>query len=50
MDNFNIELPTSFTPVLSDKFREQNPAFENIEEITIDLDRMNANALKRKGM
>ncbi len=48
--NFNIELPTSFTPVLSDKFREQNPVFENIEEITIDLDRMNANALKRKGI
>lgn len=50
MEKFKIELPTNFTPVLSDKFREQNPAFENIEEITIDLDRMNANALKRKGL
>lgn len=50
MENFNIELPKTFTPVFSDKFREQNPTFENIEKITIDIDRMNENAMKRKGI
>ncbi len=46
--NFNIELPTTFKPVLSDKLKEEKPELGNIDEITIDLDLMNNNALRRK--
>ncbi|MCM1334949.1 MAG: Mu transposase C-terminal domain-containing protein [Bacteroides sp.] len=48
MENYHIDLPTTFTPVLSDKFKEENPALGNIDEITIDLELMNANAQRRK--
>lgn len=47
--DFHIDLPPTFTPVISDKLKEENPELENIEKITIDLDLMNDNALKRKG-
>ena len=47
---FHIDMPTSFQPVFSDKAKEENPMFEGVDNITIDidLDRMNANALKRR--
>ena len=31
-ENFNIEKPTTFTPVVSDKFKEENPVLEGVEE------------------
>ncbi len=48
--NFHIEKPTRFTPVVSDKLKEENPALDGVEEIKIDIDleRMNRNALRRK--
>lgn len=49
MEKFNIELPNTFKPVLSDKLKEEKPELKNVKEITIDLDLMNDNALKRKG-
>lgn len=47
---FRIEKPTRFVPVVSDKFKEENPILQNVSEITIDIDleRMNRNALKRR--
>lgn len=45
---FHIDMPNSFKPVFSDKAKEENPIFESVDSITIDLDRMNANALKRR--
>ena len=47
--NFNIQKPNKFTPVFSDKFKEDNPEMANVEEITIDIKEMNLNYLKRKG-
>lgn len=50
MEKFSIKKPTSFTPVVSDKLKEDNPILEGVDEIRIDidLDRMNANALRRR--
>ncbi len=49
-EKFRIEKPTKFTPVVSDKLKEDNPMLEGISEIKIDIDleRMNRNALRRK--
>ncbi len=51
-ENFNIEKPTTFMPVVSDKFKEENPLLEGVSEIKIDIDleRMNRNALRRKAL
>ncbi len=51
-ENFHIEKPTKFTPVASDKLKEENPVLEGVSEIKIDidLDRMNRNALRRKAL
>lgn len=50
--NFNIEKPSTFTPVVSDKLKEDNPVLEGVSEIKIDIDleRMNRNALRRKAI
>ena len=49
-EKFRIEMPNTFKPVISDKHTEQNPIFDGVDEIKIDIDleRMNRNALKRR--
>lgn len=48
-DRFRIEKPTKFTPVFSDKFKADNPVLSDVDEVFIDIDKINNNALKRKG-
>ncbi len=56
-EKYHVEQPTCFVPVVSDKLREQKPILQGVESITIDaetideminIDRMNANAARRK--
>lgn len=46
---FRIEKPTKFKPVFSDKFKEDNPELADVDEVIIDIDKINTNAIKRKG-
>ena len=46
---FRIEKPTKFKPVFSDKFKEDNPELSDVDEVFIDIEEINKNALKRKG-
>lgn len=46
---FKIEKPSKFKPVFSDKFKEDNPVLSDVDEVFIDIDKINNNALKRKG-
>lgn len=46
---FRIEKPTKFKPVFSDKFKEDNPELSDVDEVFIDIDKINTNAIKRKG-
>lgn len=47
-EKYKVELPDTFIPVISDKLKESSPQLEGIQEIKIDLERMNENALKRR--
>lgn len=49
-ENFHIEQPKKFKPVVSDKAILDNPDLANIEsvEFTIDLEKLNRNAEKRR--
>ena len=46
---FRIEKPTKFKPVFSDKFKQDNPELADVDEVIIDIDKINTNAIKRKG-
>ena len=46
---FRIEKPSKFKPVFSDKFKEDNPELADVDEVIIDIDKINTNAIKRKG-
>lgn len=46
---FKIEKPSKFKPVFSDKFKEDNPVLSDVDEVTIDVAKMNINAIIRKG-
>ena len=48
-DRFRIQKPTKFKPVFSDKFKEDNPELADVNEVTIDVAKMNINAIIRKG-
>lgn len=48
-EKFKIEKPTKFKPVFSDKFKQDNPELADADEVFIDIDKINTNALKRKG-
>ena len=48
-EKFKIEKPTKFKPVFSDKFKEDNPELADVDEVIIDIDKINTNAIKRKG-
>jgi hypothetical protein len=48
-EKYEIVYPSRIVPLLSDKIREENPNLNDIVEITIDYDKMNRNAEKRKG-
>ncbi len=48
LDSFEIKKPSKFEPVISDRLKENNPQIADIKEITIDYERINNNALKRK--
>ena len=48
MAEFEIKRPAKFKPILSDKFKEENPQIAGIDEVSIDYERINSNALKRK--
>lgn len=48
-EKFKIEKPTKFKPVFSDKFKEDNPELADVNEVTIDVAKMNINAIIRKG-
>ena len=48
-EKFKIEKPSKFKPVFSDKFKEDNPELADVDEVIIDIDKINTNAIKRKG-
>lgn len=48
-EKFKIEKPTKFQPVFSDKFKEDNPVLSDVDEVTIDVAKININAIIRKG-
>ena len=48
-EKFKIEKPSKFKPVFSDKFKEDNPELSDVDEVFIDIEEINKNALKRKG-
>ena len=48
-EKFKIEKPSKFKPVFSDKFKEDNPELADVNEVTIDVAKMNINAIIRKG-
>ena len=48
-EKFKIEKPTKFKPVFSDKFKEDNPELSDVDEVFINIEEINKNALKRKG-
>ena len=49
LKNFKIQKPNKFTPVFSDKFKEDNPELSGVDEVFIDIEEINKNAIKRKG-